>query len=98
MILKTPFILDNVQAKCDVRGFTLCPGDMVMPGDYLAELRYEVIEEQFSDCPIVHYGDLVATGSGAVRSVGNQRCGAMGMFLAEIGDEEGDFPVNFVCF
>jgi len=96
MILKTPCFVQFSNVQCDIRGFHVCSGDVVKPGDYLAELRYEVLDDKYSDCPIVYYGDLVAAGGGVVRRVEDHRSGPMGMILGEIGDEEGDFPVRFV--
>lgn len=98
MLLKTPTIMQDSHVKCDVRDFKLHPGDRVQPGDHLAELRYEVLDDAFTDCPIVHYGDLVAQAEGVVRRVDCQRSGPMGLVLAEIGDEPGEFPVDFVTF
>jgi hypothetical protein len=95
MLLKVPMALSHPDVRCDVRGFSLQPGNTIGPGDHLAELRYEVIDDKFSDCPVVQYGDLIAQASGVVRSVEDHRSGPMGMVLAEIGDEPGDFPVSF---
>ncbi|WP_319581971.1 hypothetical protein [uncultured Pseudodesulfovibrio sp.] len=98
MILKTPFVFQHSSVKCDVRGFTLRPGDIVKTGDYLAEVRYEVVDDMYSDCPVVQYGDIVAEAEGVVRSVEENLSGPMGLILGEIGDAPGDFPVTFVMF
>jgi hypothetical protein len=95
MKLRVPVILENSKVKCDVRGFSLKVGDFVKTGDFIAELRYEVIEDSYSDCPLVYYGDLIAAASGSVITVETNSTGGAGMVLGEIGDGEGDFPVTF---
>ncbi len=98
MVLKIPSAFSHSNVKCEVRGLELRPGDTVKIGDYLAELRYEVVNDEFSDCPVVLYADLVADAEGVVKTLSGQLAGEVGMVIGSIGEDSGDFPVHLVTF
>ncbi|SHN12370.1 hypothetical protein [Roseibium suaedae] len=95
MQLRIPVALQDENVKCDVRGLEIEVGQQINSGDYIAELRYEVLSDVPLDCPVVLFGDLIAQAGGTVISIATELTGPMGMVIAEIGEETGDFPVTF---
>lgn len=98
MKLKVPELYEDTSFKCDIRGMDLRVGDVLKSGDYIAELRYERIDDSYSDCPVVYYGELIAESGGIVKSLSENLSGPAGMVFGDIGEGESDFPVRFETF
>jgi hypothetical protein len=97
MDLRVPEVVAGRKTKCRVRGFARRPGERIEIGDCLAELRVEVDDGAYSDCPVVYFGDLVAQAAGVLASLDVQRDLTQGDVFATVGTEPGDFPLEFRC-
>ncbi len=98
MEMRVPEVIAGKSADCQVRGFTKEPGDLIEVGEYLGELRVEYDEGDFTDCPVLYYGDLVARARGVLVESRVEQVSKQGDVLAIVGDRPGSFSLEFVTF
>ncbi len=98
MVLRIPIVVEHPRALCELRGFGHNPGKAIHAGEVLGELRVELALDDFADAPLLYLGDLVARADGRLREVRHLNGHGLreGDVVAIVGDEPGDFPVEFV--
>ncbi|MAE71316.1 MAG: hypothetical protein CME06_12725 [Gemmatimonadetes bacterium] len=98
MEMRVPEVIAGKDADCQVRGFNKEPGDLIEVGEYLGELRVEYDDGDFTDCPVLYYGDLVARERGVLVESRAEKISKQGDVLAIVGEEPGGFSIEFVTF
>lgn len=98
MFLRIPIVVEHPRALCELNGFGKSEGEIIEAGDVLGELRVELALDDFFDNPLQYRGDLVARAEGELTEVRppNGKPLREGDVVAVVGDEPGDFPVEFV--
>ncbi len=98
MLLKIPIVVEHPRALCELTGFGKSAGEVIAAGDVLGELSVKLALDDFFDSPVHYRGDLVARAEGELTEVRwpNGKTLREGDVVAVVGDEPGDFPVEFV--